>query len=108
MTDTDLEMVAPRPIEELNEEVASLMATVGPMLGPDANTIQVKARLDGLVELLTRSFEDDAEKASFLEALDDAYVRILHPQLTDIASQIRRAQLQAGISEQAGKLTVVR
>ena len=100
MTDTEL------TFEQINEEVAAMLQRLGPYIGGDTNTIQVKARLDALTDILI-------EKAIVLsEELEERYARHIHGYLTTITEQVesalRRQALQADVAEQAAKLTVVR
>ena len=91
---------------QMDRENAEMIAFLTQFIGPDANTIQVRARLDSLVELLIEN--DYVDRSS----LDDDYVKRLHGYLSDIKeqveSQLRKAALQQGVSEAAGKLTVVK
>ena len=95
-----------KTITELDAENAENIAYLTGIIGPDANTIQVRARLDALVEQLIENDYIDGK------TLDENYVNRLHGYLSEVREQVdaqlRKMQLQAGISEQAGKLTVVK
>ena len=103
MTDTE------KSFDELDAKIQVMLERLGPIIGGDTNTIQVKARLDAFVEVVLDKLGDDGTMASELEL---GYAKAVHGYLTNITeqveSQLRRMALQADVAEQAGKLTVVR